>query len=138
MRFLGTFIGFAATAMAAFAQTNPPSPYPMPGTVVGRPSLTPVGTAFPKVAPTKGTPLGYTGPDGNPINVGQRPAGQLINLNNLAAPLAAPLPPDLAGMQPKTYLEQMYDKWRSMLGFAPTPSQPVSTWVPGISRRNKE
>lgn len=129
-------VGIGLLSAAALAQ--PPSPYPMPGTIVGRPVLAPVGTAFPKVGTNPGTPIGYTGPDGRPINVGQRPAGQVIDLTNLAAPLSAPLPPDLAGTRPKGTIEKLYDKWREMLGFAPGPTQPTNTWVPGLSRRNRE
>jgi hypothetical protein len=129
----------AATAMISIsnAQTNPPSPYPMPGTVVGRPALLPVGSAFPKVGNTIGTPIGYNGPNGEPVNPGQRPPGQIINLNNLAAPLAAPLPADLVGTPPKTYLQKLYDKWRDMLGFSNQPTV-TNNWTPGLSRRNRE
>jgi hypothetical protein len=121
----------------AVAQSNPLSPYPS-GTPVGQPSLTPAGVAFPKVGTPGGTPVGYTGPDGRPINTGQRPAGQIIDLNNLAAPLSAPLQPGLMDPKPKTYLEQMFDKWKAALGFAPAPTPPASFYTPGLSRRNRE
>lgn len=130
-----TALGIATAIL--HAQT-PPSPYPMPGTIVSRPSLAPVGTMFPKVGTKTGTPVGYTGPDGQPVNPGQRPAGQMINLNNLAAPLVAPLPNDLTGAKPKTALEKLFDSWKSTFGFGPPATTPPSTFTPGIGRRNKD
>jgi hypothetical protein len=137
-RLLLSGVAFIAIADLASAQGNPPSPYPMPGTIVSRPSLAPVGTRLPNAAPKIGTPVGYTGPDGQPINPGQRPAGQIVNLNNLSAPLVAPLPTDLTGAKPKTYLEQLFDKWKATFGFGPPAVTPPQTWTPGISRRNRD
>ncbi len=138
MRALYTLLGLGLASSFALAQTNPPSPYPMPGTAVGQPALTPVGSTFPKVGSAIGKPIGYTDLNGQPINKDQRPAGQVIDLTNLAAPLSAPLPPDLAGSQQTTYLERMYAKWKAALGFAPAPTMPTNTWVPGLARRNRE
>lgn len=117
---------------------SPPSPYPMPGTIVSRPSLAPVGVQFPKVGTQAGTTIGYKGMDGQPVNVGQRPAGQLINLNNLAAPLVAPLPTELTGAKPKSTLEKLFDSWKSTFGFGPPAVTPPPNWTPGLSRRNKD
>ena len=132
-----TACGVAITALTAAAQ-NPPSPYSIPGTVVGRPSLAPVGVAFPKVGTQTGTPIGYQGPNGQPVNTGQRPAGQVIDLTNLAAPISAPLPADLAGSRPRSFLERQYDKWKDMLGFTRPTTQPANFYVPGLSRRNRD
>jgi hypothetical protein len=108
------------------------SPFPG-GTPVGTPVR--VGGLQPKVGNNVGTPVGYSGPDGRPINV-QRPAGTVVNLNNLSAPLVAPLPPGLE--QPRSIFQTTYDRWKSLLGFS-RPTEDLSTnWVPGISRRNRE
>ena len=138
MRTLYTLLAVGLASSLAIAQTNPPSPYPMPGTAVGQPMLTPVGTPFPKVGAAVGAPVGYTGMNGQPVDLGQRPAGQLIDLTNLAAPLSAPLPPDLAGTQSTSYLGGLYAKWKAALGLAAPPTPPTNPWVPGIARRNRE
>ncbi|CAN5512684.1 hypothetical protein BH11PLA2_BH11PLA2_09110 [soil metagenome] len=121
---------FALFMMASVAAAQ--SPFPN-GTPVGTPVR--VGSLQPKVGTAAGKPVGYAGSDGKPINT-QKPEGTVVNMNNLAAPLVAPLP---AGMeQPKSVFQATYDKWKAMLGFA-KPAQDLSTnWVPGISRRNRE
>lgn len=135
MRAYLSFAGLLLLSGAGLAQ-NSPSPYPtMPGTVVGTP--VPVGSTFTPVGTNPGTPIGYIGSNGQPINAGQRPAGQMINLNNLAAPLAAPLPPELAGSRPKGTLEKLFDRWKEMLGFS-KPDLTTSGYFPGLSRRNRE
>jgi hypothetical protein len=122
-------LGLASIASAQSSATSPLTG----GTAVGTPVR--VGSLQPKVGSNVGTPVGYAGPDGKPINT-QKPAGTVVDLKNLSAPLIAPLPPGLE--QPKSAFQVAYDKWKAMLGFS-KPKEDLSTnWVPGISRRNRE
>jgi hypothetical protein len=118
--------------------TPPAVPSPFAGVPVGTPLLKPIGQQVGTAVPKSGTPLGYHGPDGKPINT-EKPPGQVIDLSNLAAPLTAPLPPGLDA-KPKSVFQQVYDKWRSALGLTKpaTPGTTTNNWTPGLARRNRE
>lgn len=126
-------------AAPAFAQTPVAGPFGSPGSVVGRSSsVSPAGQKLPNAAPPAGTPIGFTGPGGMPVQ-SARPPGKVIDLSNLAAPLTAPLAPDLAGpQQDKTMLQKVYDQWANLIGLSKPPAATVPNYTPGISRRNRE
>lgn len=106
------------------------------GTPVGRPVLLPVGQQVAPAAPKAGTAIGYRGLDGNPIG-STPPPGQVVDLNNLAAPLTAPLPPGM-GPQQKPIWQKAYDGWRSLLGLDKPAMNLQTNWVPGLGRRTRE
>lgn len=127
---------FALAVAGANAQ-NVLSPFPASGVPVGKPVFGTVGQTAPAAAPKAGQSIGYVGPDGKPVSM-ERPAGQVVDLRNLAAPLSAPLSPDLAELQPKSTLEKLYDKWRLAIGLDKQSTATTNNYTPGLSRRNRE
>jgi hypothetical protein len=120
----------------AFGQGLTPttlSPFGTPGTPVG--AASPVGQRAPNVGMPVGQRVGQFGGSSIPGQA-PRPEGQLVDLKNLAAPLTAPLPPEL---RPDTdsFIDKAYQKWRDALGLG-KPMPPANTWTPGLSRRNRE
>ncbi len=132
---------FTLTLLLIVAPTvlaqNVLSPFPQSGVPVGRPVFNTVGQTAPAAAPRAGQQIGYVGPDGNPISM-ERPPGQVVDLRNLAAPIAAPLAPGLAELQPKSVFERLYDKWRQAIGLDKANSDLSTNFTPGLSRRNRE
>ncbi len=127
--FLATTVASAQSVLAPFATSGVP---------VGRPALTSIGQNVPTVGTKPGQAIGYVGQDGKPITM-ERPPGQVVDLKNLAAPLSAPLSPELAATQPKSAVDRMFDVWRSALGLnKPTTPGAVNNYTPGLSRRNRE
>jgi hypothetical protein len=132
---------FAAIAIllgtsGAFAQ-NVLSPFPASGVPVGKPVFGTVGQTAPAAAPKAGQSIGYVGPDGKPVSM-ERPAGTVVDLRNLAAPITAPLSPGLSDSQPKSVFEKVYDKWRQAIGLDKATSATTNNYTPGLSRRNRE
>ncbi|MGL4423219.1 MAG: hypothetical protein ACRCZF_21330 [Gemmataceae bacterium] len=129
--------------ISAAAQSPTPnsgsSVFSMPGQVVGKSSITKVGTAPPQVGQPAGTPIDYLGPGGMPVQTA-KPQGQIIDLSNVVAPITAPLAPDLRPNQNRNAIERTYDKILIAIGLAPPPSvvNQSGNWTPGISRRNRE
>jgi hypothetical protein len=117
------------------AATTPAGPFAVPGTPVGR-SVQRVGQSFAPAGQPAGTPIGYTGPGGMPVTTA-RPAGRVVDLSNLAAPVTAPLPPGRMPAGEKSALERLFDRWAGVIGIdKPKEGQPTN-WTPGISRRNR-
>ncbi len=135
-RILSACAFFVVAASGANAQ-NVLSPFPASGVPVGKPVFGTVGQTAPAAAPKAGQSIGYVGPDGKPVSM-ERPAGTVVDLKNLAAPLSAPLSPDLAALQPKSTLEKLYDKWRLAIGLDKQTTATTNNYTPGISRRNRE
>lgn len=127
----------AALAVAGANAQNVLSPFPASGVPVGKPVFGAVGQTAPAAAPKAGQAIGYVGPDGKPIST-ERPSGTVVDLKNLAAPLSAPLSPDLTALQPKSTLEKLYDKWRVTIGLDKPASATTNNYTPGLSRRNRE
>jgi hypothetical protein len=132
------FVGIAILLGSGGASAqNVLSPFPGSGVPVGRPVFGSVGQTAPAAAPKAGQPIGYAGPDGKPVSM-DRPAGTVVDLRNLAAPITAPLAPGLAESQPKSVFEKVYDKWRQAIGLDKPASATTNNYTPGLSRRNRE
>ena len=105
----------------------------MPGTAVGRPLVTPVGTQLPQAGtqlPKVGSPPpGYGGLTGSPY-APQKPTvdPKLV---------VAPYPTGMPGTEPKSFWDSLADRWYGMLGLN-TPAETQRNWTPGLGRRNKE
>ncbi|MBL8866177.1 MAG: hypothetical protein KF873_12925 [Gemmataceae bacterium] len=132
---LAGFVFALGTGLAS-AQ-NVLSPFPGSGVPVGRPVFGTVGQTAPPAAPRAGQAIGYVGPDGKPVSM-ERPAGQVVDLRNLAAPITAPLAPGLTDSQPKSVFEKVYDKWRQAIGLDKQTTPTTNNYTPGLSRRNRE
>ena len=135
-RFLSACASFVVAVSGASAQ-GVLSPFPASGVPVGKPVFGTVGQTAPAAAPKAGQSIGYVGPDGKPVSM-ERPAGQIVDLKNLAAPLSAPLSPDLAELQPKSTFEKLYDKWRLAIGLDKQMTATTNNYTPGLSRRGRE
>jgi hypothetical protein len=119
----------AAGGGAAVAQTPP-----MPGTPVGRPLVTPVGSRLPQAVPGVGERVG-TGPGGIPSGLdplGPRPDGTPIRIENVVAPYPGMPKPEA------TFWERLEARWFALFQSDRPAVRASNTWTPGLSRRNRE
>lgn len=104
----------------------------MPGQAVGTPSVQPVGTRLPNVGtqlPKVGQPpSGYNGGNSttSPFNQGNWPTP---DPNLVVAPYPTPK------LNSDSYWDKLYQRW---LVLFTDDNKDKPTWVPGISRRNRE
>lgn len=133
-------VAFLSITQTATAQTPPLSavpnsgnPYAMPGVPVGKPLLQPVGTQLPAAGQPVGNRVGKAPGDMPfiPDTINQMP-GQ-VDLSNVIAPLPETMmaPPD------PSLWDKFVAKFGASIGFV-APEPPSPTWIPGISRRNRE
>ncbi len=105
----------------------------MPGQFVGKPLVMPVGTQLPQAGtplPRVGSPPpGYGGLTGSPYAPQTAAVDQKL--------VVAPYPTGFPGTEPKSFWDQVYDRWFGLFGLG-TPTPAPRNWTPGLGRRNKE
>jgi hypothetical protein len=124
-----------ASGLVAFAFAGRAQAQTMPGTPVGTPSVQPVGTRLPSVGnplPKVGQPpTGYNG--AKPGTTADSPFGQgnwpSIDPNLVVAPYPTPK------LNSDNFWDKLYQRW---LVLFTDDNKDKPTWVPGISRRNRE
>lgn len=106
----------------------------MPGQHVGKPLVAPVGTQLPQA----GTPIPKVGMPPSGFG-GQTSANPYAPQKSPVDPklVAAPFPTGMPGTAPKSFWDNLYDRWLGVFGLN-TPAQVQRNWTPGLGRRNKE